>query len=147
MLDRKAIYSRFVSCYGESTPARLARRLGVVNQTVYDWESGKTMISKVRLKKLVNEESLHWDWLIEGKEPMRRRKVVGEPCNLLDRHGVNQRLLSLFPDMSEAKLAALFGVHQTAVHKWRHDRAFVSWGALEFAVTEKGVTWDWLFEG
>lgn len=88
----------------------------------------------------MDEESLHWDWLIEGKEPMRRRNATAEPCRPLDRHGVNQRLLSLFPDMPEAKLAALFDVHQTAIHKWRHDRAFVSWSALEFAVTEKKAT-------
>lgn len=140
MLDRKAIYERFVTCYGERRPARLARILGVADQTVYDWESGKTMIARDRLKKAVNKYSLHWDWLIDGKIPEKRRKPFsGTELNRLD---VNQRLLGLFPGLSQAKLGVMFGVHQTTVYKWRNDKSFVSWDAMEFAVVNKGVTWD-----
>lgn len=146
MLDRKAIYGRFASCYREYKPARLARILEVADQTVYDWESGKTMIARDRLKAAVDRFSLHWDWLIDGKSPKRRRTPSGGTGEL-DRHDVNRRLLSLFPGLSQAKLGAIFGVHQTAVYKWCTDKSFVSWDALEFAVINKGVTWDWLLEG
>ncbi len=100
-----------------------------------------------RLKTLVDEQGLSWDWLIEGKEPKYRRRSKSEEGQPFDRHGINQRFLSLFPGLSNAKLGKELGVRDTTVFKWRHDMEQIPWERLRYAVDTKGVTWDWLLEG
>lgn len=147
MFDRIAIYRRFASCYEVDKPAKLARLLGVVEQVVYDWESGKRMVPRVRLKKVVDEKGLYWHWLLEGKGDRCRLNCADESGVPLNRHDINQRFLDLFPGVSQAKLGKLFAINQTTVFKWRHDILPVPWSKLKYAVDNKAVTWDWLLEG
>lgn len=145
MFNKPAIYERFASCYSEDKPARLARIFGVKPSTVYRWESGEKMVPRARLKKLVDDQKLSWDWLLEGKPPKHHSsKKQPKP---FDRHEINPRFLGLFPDMSQETLGGLFSVHQTVVSKWHLGKASIPWETLKYTVDNKGVTWEWLLEG
>ena len=147
MFDRRGIYNRFASCYSTDKPTELARLLGLKQPTVQEWKSGKNAIPWQRLKKVVYEHGLSWDWLIEGKEPKHSHRTAKGAEQPFDRHGINQRFLSLFPDCSNAKLGKELGVRDTTVFKWRHDMEQVAWERLKYAVDAQDVTWEWLLEG
>ena len=147
MLDRKGIYERVMTQYSVTRPVDLARKLGVKPQVVLQWKEGVRQVPWHRLKVLVDAQGLCWDWLIEGKEPKHQIRTAKEPEQPFDRHGINERFLSLFPDCSNAKLGKELGVRDTTVFKWRHDMEQVAWERLKHAVDTKGVTWEWLLEG
>ena len=69
MFDWLAIYSRFAEGYDEKRPARLARLVGVTKKSEHDWKKGKSHVPWRRMKTLVDEKGLSWDWLLEGTEP------------------------------------------------------------------------------
>ncbi len=147
VFDRQGIYKRFSSCYPTDKPTELARLLGLKQPTVQEWKSGKNAIPWQRLKKVVYEHGLSWDWLIEGREPKHQRRTAEKAEQPFDRHGINQRFLSLLPNCSNAKLGKELGVRDTTIFKWRHDMEQVAWERLKYAVDTKGVTWEWLLEG
>ncbi len=147
MFDRGGIYRRFLESHSTETPVQLAKKLGLSHSSVFRWRSGEMPIPWKWLRILVDEQDLCWDWLIEGKEPKHRRRAPRESGQPFDRHGINQRFLSLFPDLSNAKLGKEFGVRDTTIFKWRHGMEQVSWERLKYAVDTKGVTWEWLIEG
>lgn len=147
MFDRKGIYERVMAQYSVVRPVELARKLGIRPQVVLQWKEGVRQVPWLRLKALVDDQGLSWDWLIEGKEPKYRRHANKEAGQPFDRHGINQRFLSLFPDYSNAKLGKELGVNGTTVFKWRHDMEQVAWERLKYAVDTKGVTWEWIIEG
>lgn len=148
MIDRLGVYQRFDECHGTKTPYELAMKLGRNHADVYHWKEGKRPIPWDKLKNLVDEQNLSWDWLVDGKEPKHRKRRKNEALQPLDRHAINQRFLALFPEMSQAKIGEeLGGINPGTVYKWRHDIAQVPWERLKYAVDNKGVTWEWLIEG
>ena len=147
MFDKQGIFKRFAACYPADTIAELARTIGVHHSTVFQWRSGKNPIPWLRLKTLVDEQGISWDWLIDGVEPQRHSHTKNTFPRPLDRHAINQRFLSLFPGMSQAKVAKELGINQTTVFKWEHSISQVPWERLRYAVSTKGVTWEWLLEG
>lgn len=147
MFDRQGIFVRFAEWYAAGTIAELARMVGVHHSTVFQWRSGKNPIPWIRLKIVADEYDVTWDWLIEGVEPKHRKHRKNGIQQPLDRHAINQRFISLFPGMSQAKIAEELGINQTTVFKWENDKSQVPWERLKFAVDNKGVTWDWLLEG
>lgn len=147
MFDNQKIYQRFAECHSLETPVQLAKKLGLRHASVFRWRSGVKPIPWKWLKSLVDEQGLCWDWLLEGKEPKycpRTKKAPGSP---FDRHAINQRFLSLYPDVSQVKLGKILGINEKMVFKWRHDIAQVSWERLKDAVDTKDVAWEWLIEG
>ena len=146
MLDRVGIYTRFAECYSADY-LELAALLGVVRQTTHNWKVGRDPIPWERLKVAIDEQDIRWDWLIEGREPKRRKRRKSKVCVPLDRHDINQRFLSLFPGKSQARVAEELGINQTTVFKWHHDMSQVPWERLKYAVDKKGTTWEWLLEG
>ncbi len=146
MFDRQGIYTRFVECFSDKYPAELARTLGVHHTMVFQWKSGKRPVPWSTLKHLVDVHGLRWDWLVEGKGPKNRQRK-SENSEPLDRHAINQRFLSLFPNMSHAKIGKELGVNPGTISKWRRDLAQVPWERLKYAVDNKDVTWEWLLEG
>ena len=99
------------------------------------------------MKKLIDEQGLSWDWLLEGKEPKHNHRAKKAAEQAFDRHAINQRFLSLYPDVSQVKLGKILGINEKMVFRWRHDMAQVSWERLKHEVDTKGVTWEWLIEG
>ncbi|MCD7909116.1 MAG: helix-turn-helix domain containing protein, partial [Clostridium sp.] len=147
MFDRQGIYERFASSYGATHSSQLAKIHNVARQTANSWKQRLNPIPWEYLKLLVDEQGLSWDWLIDGKEPKHRKRRKGEIIQPLDRHAINQRFLSLFSNMSQAKIGEeLGGINPGTVYKWRHDIAQVPWERLKYAVDNKGVTWEWLIE-
>ena len=69
----------------------------------------------------------------------------GAPMPAMD--DINQRFLSLFPNMSQAQTGKEIGVNPGTVFKWRKDISQVPWERLKHAVDTKGVIWEWLIEG
>ena len=147
MFDKQGIFKRFAECYPVDTIAELARSIGVHHSTVFQWRSVKNPIPWARLKALVDEQRISWDWLIDGAEPKHHKHNKNISSRPLDRHAINQRFLSLFPGMSQAKVAKELGINQTTVFKWEHGISQVPWERLRHAVSAKGVTWEWLIEG
>ena len=146
MFDRVEIYDRFAECY-LATYAELAAILGIARQTAHNWKVGRYPLPWTRLKTLVDDQCLSWDWLLEGKGPKHRRRSKRQSHQPFDRHAINQRFLSLFSELSQAKLGKELGVNGTTVFKWRHAMEQVSWERLKDAVDVKGVTWEWIIEG
>lgn len=147
MFDRQGIFARFADCYAAETIAALARMVGVHHSTVFQWRSGKNPIPWIRLKTIVDEYGITWDWLIEGIEPKHRRRRRNEIQRPLESHAINQRFLSLFPNMSQAEIADELSINQTTVFKWANDISQVPWERLKYAVDNKDVAWEWLLEG
>ncbi len=147
MFDRCGIYTRFMERHSTKTPIQLAKKLDLSHSSVFRWRSGEMPIPWKWLKALIDKQGLSWDWLIEGKEPKHSHRTAREPGQPFDRHGINQRFLSLYPECSNAKLGKELGVRDTTVFKWRHDMEQVAWERLKYVVDTKGVTWEWLIEG
>ncbi len=147
MIDRDEITRRYLSCFPGLKPTELAGIIGVKHPTVYQWVSSKRGVPWEKLKDLADAEGISWDWLLEGAEPKfrkRRRKAV---CTPFDRHGINQRFLSLFSALSQQKIGDLLGVSQMTVYRWHHAISPVPWEKLKYAVDTQSVTWEWLLEG
>lgn len=147
MFDRQAIYARFAGCYGAESAVQLAGILGVNRKTVYQWESGARQVPWKRMKRVVDEQGLRWDWLLEGKEPKNRPNHEATSYRPLNRREINLRYLSLFPPLPQGELAKLIGVSQAMVSYWVTAKLQVPWEKLKAAVHDKGVTWDWLLRG
>lgn len=147
MFDRRGIYLRFSSCYPELKLVDLARLLGVTPQILDHWKTTRRPIPWRTLKKLVDEQDLSWDWLLEGKEPKHRQRGKRSTGKTFDRKGINDRFLSLYLNYSQERLGKELGINGTTVFKWRHYMSQVPWNRLKHAVDTKGVTWEWLIEG
>ena len=147
MLDKHAIYMRFIECYPTETPYELAQKFGIDHSLAYQWREGKAPVPWYRLKMLVNEQGISWDWLLEGKGPKHHLHETKAPRQKFNRSAINKRFLSLFPNLSQAKLAHELGVKQMSVYRWHHNLAQIPWERLKHAVDNKGVTWEWLLEG
>lgn len=146
MFDRQAIYARFAACHEADSAVTLANKLGLNRKTVYQWESGERQVPWNRLKMLVYEQKLSWDWILEGKDgklPSSKR-IHDTP---FDRRGINRRFLSLFPHLTQNDLASLLGVSQAVVSYWHSGLNQVPWKRLHDAVEGGKATWDWLLEG
>lgn len=124
----------------------MARTLNIHYSTAFQWKVGRAKVPWVRLKQLVDEQNISWDWLLEGKGERRRRKSSNSNTPL-DTTAINLRYLSLWPEMSQASLGKMIGVRQTTIFKWKHGVIQVPWARLQDAVHHKGVTWEWLLEG
>ena len=147
MLDKQKIYQRFITFYQVETLYELATKLGVNHSVTYQWRDGTSPVPWRRLKALVDEQGVSWDWLLEGREPKYRPHGENTKRRSFNRHAINKRFLSLFPGLSQGKLAKELGVKQVSVYRWVHDVAQVPWERLKYAVDSKGVTWEWLLEG
>ena len=147
MFDRAGIYERFAACHGAVRSAQLAKIHNVSRQTANSWKQGKNPIPWEYLKKLVDEQGLSWDWLIEGKGAKFSQRQGGKESASFVPHDINQRFLSLFPNMSQAQIGKEIGVNPGTVFKWRREISQVPWERLKYAVDNKGVTWEWLIEG
>ncbi|MCD8244788.1 MAG: hypothetical protein LUD38_13555 [Parabacteroides sp.] len=147
MFDRRAIYSRFAEFCGAESAVQLAGILGLNRKTVYQWESGARQVPWKRLKLVVDEQGIRWDWILEGKEPKNRPNHDPSACRPMNRREINQRYLSLFPALPQAELGNLIGVSQAMISYWVNATSQVPWEKLKATVDGKGVTWDWLLEG
>jgi hypothetical protein len=147
MIDRLPINIRFFECYPTDTYYTLAKKLEVHHSLAYQWHAGLTPVPWHRLKDLVDEQGLSWDWIIDGKEPKYlgcRENEVEKPLNC---RAINQRFLSLFPKMTHIQIGREIGVNPGTVSKWRRDISQVPWERLKDAVDTRDVTWEWLLEG
>jgi len=147
MSDRQAIYKRFAGCYGAESAVQLAGILGLNRKTVYQWELGTRPVPWKRMKRVIDEQGICWDWLLEGQGPKARPNHDPGKCHPLNRREINQRYLSLFPAASQEEQGKLIGVSQAMVSYWVTATLQVPWDKLKSAVDDKGVTWDWLLEG
>ncbi len=147
MLDKQRIYQRFTAFYSVKTPYELAMKLGISHSMTYQWRDGTSPVPWRRLKALVDEQGVSWDWLLEGREPKYRPRGGNTKCRPFNRHAINKRFFSLFPGLSQGKLAKELGIKQVSVYRWVHDVSQVPWERLKYAVDIKGVTWEWLIEG
>lgn len=147
MFDRIGIYQRFASCYGAQTPSELARILGVTQQSASQWFLGQRQVPWKRLKEAVDTQGLSWEWMLEGEDPKQSTRGKRKKGKDFDRHAINQRFLSLFPGLSNAKLGKRFGVSSTTVFRWHNDVCQVPWDKLKYTVDNLDVTWEWLLEG
>ncbi len=146
MFDKRGIYERFAQFFPDPRPITVSTMLNIHYSTAFQWKVGKTQVPWARMKKLVDEQHISWDWLIEGNGEKYRQSDT-EPCQPFIVQAINERYFSLFPVLSQAKLGREIGVHQTTVFKWQHGLIQVPWARLQNAVHHKGVTWEWLLEG
>lgn len=149
MFDKMAISNRFFSCYPGKSRRDMARIFGVCKATVTEWaREGNVPWSK--LKCLSDSQAVSWDWLLDGMEPKESAKeaiVYDSTKPKFDSAGINQRFLSLFPDMTQTQIAHALGVTPGAVHEWHKNICQVSWQRLLDATETFGVRWDWLIDG
>ena len=148
MLNRREIDLRFFECFPDQTCYALAKKFDVHPSLTYQWQAGKAHVPWHRLKSLVDEQGLSWDWLIDGREPKRRKRRNSQMPRELDRRAINERFLSFFPGKSHAEIGReLGGLNPGTIGKWRLHTAQVPWERLKYAVDTLGTTWEWLLEG
>ncbi len=147
MLDRSGITRRFLSCFPGKAPAELAELFNVTPATVFQWLSGVRDVPWNRIKAVADVQGISWDWFIEGHEPKSANRKPVRRARPFDWPAINQRFLSLFPDLSQKKLGILVEVSQVSVYRWYHNKSNVPWEKLKYAVDAKGTTWEWLLEG
>ncbi len=147
MLDRTGITKRFLSCFPEKAPTDLAEFFNVTPATVFQWLSGVRDVPWNRIKEVADVQAISWDWFIEGHEPKNAKRKPVRKARPFDWPAINQRFLSLFPDLSQKKLGILVEVSQVSVYRWHHSKSNVPWEKLKYAVDTQGVTWEWLLEG
>jgi transcriptional regulator with XRE-family HTH domain len=126
---------------------QLAGILGLNRKTVYQWESGTRPVPWKRMKRVIDEHGIRWDWLLEGREPKARPNHDPGKCHPLNRRDINQRYLALFPAASQEEQGRLIGVSQGMVSYLVNGTLQVPWERLKAVVDDKDVTWDWLLEG
>lgn len=147
MFASKALFKRYAECYSVKKAAPLARTLGIAPQTVQAWQRGENPVPPVRLRKVVVEMGVSWDWLLEGLEPKLRHTRTLKPPETFDWEEINARFLSLFTGKTQEEIAEELGIRQVNVSRWKSCVMHVPWDKLRHAVTVYGVTWDWLLEG
>ncbi|MCC8167236.1 MAG: helix-turn-helix domain-containing protein [Planctomycetes bacterium] len=143
MFDRTAIYSRFEKGYKVHSSVEMVRLLGVKSSTVSQWKTGKRQVPWERLKALVNQEGLSWDWIIDGKKPYRKNVST----MTLNRKAITDRFVAILSQVSQARMAELLDISPVSVHKMVSGKMFVPWDKLRFIVENSHVTWHWLIEG
>lgn len=149
MLDKKAISSRFFSCYPGKSRRDLAILFCVGKSAIIEWAT-KGTVPWSKLKFLSDSQAISWDWILEGLEPKESPKAAVIPDSTspsFDRAGINQRFLSLFPKMTLTQIAAVLNVTSGAVSGWNRNFSQVSWERLCNAVDSFAVRWDWLIDG
>ena len=72
MLDYKEITNRIFDICGTKNQTVVGKRMGVSQNLVSMWVSGERKPTLKGLEKLVDDENLNWDWLLEGREPKYR---------------------------------------------------------------------------
>lgn len=147
MFDWTSIYERFTEGYGEKRPARLARLVGVTKQSAHDWKKGKSHVPWRRMKALIDQEGLSWDWLVEGKLPKTSKRPKVTVSEDFDWNGINYRFLDLFPGQSQEEIGQQVGVTQETVSKWHRGENHVPWDKLKMATISFNISWDWLIVG
>ncbi len=148
MFNWQSIYERFLDGYGVKRTAELARILQVTKQTTHDWKTGKSHVPWRRMKRLIDETGMTWDWLLEGLEP-KFHKCIPEssPSMEFEWEKINDRFLGLFPDKRQHIIAKGLEVSQETVSKWYRHEMHVPWEKLQYAKANFGVSWDWLING
>lgn len=149
MFDKKALGIRFFSCYPGKSRRELAILFGVGKSAVIEW-ANKGTVPWSKLKFLSDSQAINWDWILEGLEPKESRKTAVTPDSTnpnFDRAGINQRFLSLFPEMTLTQIASVLNVTSGAVSGWNRNFSQVSWKRLCHAVDSFAVRWDWLIDG
>jgi len=149
MLDHMAISERFFSCYAGMSRSELAQIFGVRRSTITVFAS-KGSVPWSKLKYLSDSQSISWDWLIEGIGPKESDKEAIESRSTSPRFskpGINRRFLSLYPNMTLTRIAALLGVTPSVTSEWKRNITRVPWERLQDAANTFGVRWDWLIDG
>lgn len=72
LVNYQEIVERIIEVCGTRNQTAIASRLGVSQNLVSMWMSGERNPSLKALEKIVNDACLTWDWLLEGRGPMRR---------------------------------------------------------------------------
>lgn len=147
MFDWSGIYVRFFEAYEVKRSSELARLLGVTKQTAHSWKVGKSNVPWRRMKKLIDEKGINWDWLIEGHSPKCRSKQKFDEHNELNWNEINNRFLELFLDKRQHVIAGELDVSQETVSKWHRKEMNVPWEKLKYATDRFKISWNWLIEG
>ncbi len=147
MIDTMGINRRFFACYNDKSRKDLEILFSVTHSTVSQWVLHTRQVPWAKLRYLVDEKHISWDWLIDGRGPKIRSDKRKSSTTHFNRKEISCRFLSLFANMSQSAIAKEIGVTQGAVSAWKLDRKPVPWEKLQYATQHKNVTWEWLLEG
>ncbi len=73
MFDKDAINQRFFSFFAGKTQKDIMDLLEVSQSAVSSWQVNRKQVPWKKLKWLVDTYGIRWDWLIEGRGPMKWR--------------------------------------------------------------------------
>lgn len=149
MLERMAISKRFFQCYIGESRSSLGQKFDVRAPTVTQWAT-KGLVPWSKLKYLSDSQAVSWDWLIDGREPRASTKAAKTPRSKSPRFAkakINQRFLSLYPDMTQTEIAIVLETAVGTVNDWKRTKSPVPWHRLAEAVDTFGLRWDWLIDG
>lgn len=147
---KKDITRRFFECYEKLTHVEIADKFIVTRQSVDQWNKLERPVPREKLKILADEQSISWDWLIDGYGEKERKHILPAEVpasHAFDTVAINARFLSCFKGMTKKELSERFGVSRHFIHAWFMDRKPVPWETLRYAVLHENVTWEWLIEG
>lgn len=149
-IDKNSIIDRFFDCYSDLSHLQIAKEFAISRQTVDQWGRHESPVPWRKLKNLVNEQSISWDWLIDGYGAKNRTHIYPEEASRnpeFDRAGINTRFLSCFQGVTQNDVAERLGINRSFISAWRTNRKQVPWETLQYAVVHESLSWEWLIEG
>ena len=108
------IFSKLLQIYGV-TPYRISKETGVSQSTLSDWKSGKITPKSDNLKKIADYFGVSVDYLMTGKEPESKVKVVDEDNNVIILDDDTLELIDSLRSKPEMKM--LFSVSKNATRE------------------------------
>ncbi len=73
MFDKAAINQRFLSFFAGKSQKEIMDLLDVSQSAVSSWQVNRKQVPWKKLKWLVDTYGIRWDWLLEGRGPMKWR--------------------------------------------------------------------------
>ena len=140
-LNWKRIYERIFSVYPSKTQEELGKALGVSQDLVSNWKTGKAIPTWHVLEKIVTEKHVTWQWLLTGKQTALR-----EGGTIYDR--IRNRFIWKFgEDVTDDEIADFLHVSADDLKAWATGETRPTFEALERACDQTGPWLDYFVTG
>lgn len=144
------VVRQFQSVHGRApTQADLATLAGIHQTSVSDWKKGAVPRGEV-VARLARALEVSADWLLEGyatKAPAERRHAEREPSSEAFYARLVDALRATGRPATQAAIAELLGVGQSAVSHWATGKSFPSLDLIVRLARTARVSIDWLLTG
>lgn len=123
-LNWRRIYERIFSVFPAKTQKELGEALGVSQDLISNWKTGKAIPTWQILEKVVTDKHVTWQWLLTGKDTSLR-----DGGTIYDR--IRNRFVYQFgKGLSDSELAQKLGVEIDDLESWKDGTSRPSYETL-----------------